>query len=995
MADLQECLVHSRTSIHERLHAQWDVFNLLRQRIQGYLKNGVDLGDLADFIDSFTLPRLSMPKNSPTEVTDQAFRSARDKAKKCLDKWAGKLEPFRREILLQDLFCSSDTIRVFIEEVAVKWHRELFEQHVEKRRLTFSHLERLAMQLLHASDGGPSEIAQYYRSRFRHILVDEFQDTNQLQESIIRALCRPCDDAAGGNLFVVGDVKQSIYEFRQAEPDIFLGIYKNSGAYDVANHTDTRLDLAENFRSDPALLDEFNRIFAWLLQEGTVGVDYSAGHAFKPGRTESRAPHRTPRFQIDLLPRQTGDDGEEPATIEARHVARLVKQLGPPWKDICILLRSTVGSAGELVEAFNEVGVPVFCDSKLGFLTAVEVIEFQTLLRAVYNPYEDVALLGALRGPAGEWNEEELLALRHLDRRAAFYAILSNVAENVEHELSEKANRFLEQLRLWQEESTRLPMAEFFARLFDSLDLLERASVRPGGDQRRLNLLHMLEQAREFDSFLRKGLGEFLTFLADMIANDEDFAPPSPLPSDADVVRIMSIHKSKGMQFPVVILPFTGKKFNDANLGQSFLFDRELGVATRLRDVESDLESLPPIYEIIRAHRKRKERAEELRLLYVALTRAQESVFVVGSVKEPAETIEHLCARGTLPPAGEILEAANPAEWIMNHAAHRFQIPIMEPEYDVYDGIAVLRVKPAPAVVEPEAVNLEKAREVEPELIADLGEARKRIIALSQSAPPSKVRAKVSVSELKRAYDTLRDAETPPMPAPLFPGEVDRAAQWLPPQFRPDATPTGANRGTATHRFLANCALVELSRGDRTLSQESKRLVDSHMLTQEEASLINLHNIAWFLNGPLGKRVQLQATRLHRERPFSVRVDGGEFGQQDLQEPTILQGVVDLFFREEAGWILVDYKTDFCGENGERIDYLVEGYTPQLQLYRLLVERTLREPVAETWLVFLGGRQLRQVPPAENPAEAIRSLIEAGAVLFPQPEGRRITYSGI
>lgn len=997
-SDIQILASTPLATLPPALHEQVIQAQEVRRRSAELRKGERPLADIVGLVAILDLPR--WPSSKEVKAANvEAFHALRDEAKAAMKDWAKRLQPFTPDALKNDFFSSSVTVRVMLEEVATKWNRELFRHHVAQRRLTFSHLERLALELLWTRDGRPSEVAEFYRRRFRFVMVDEFQDVNHLQEKLIEAVSRPAADGRGGNLFAVGDVKQSIYEFRQADPSLFLGRYDRSIDHDdaMAMPLDSRLNLVENFRSEPRLLAELNGLFETLLRRGTIGIEYRDGHAFKAGRAKATPPRPT-AFDLTIFPREATADGEyESSTMEALQVAAQIEKIGPPWKDICILLRSTVGTASELVEALDNRNIPVFCDSRLGFLTAIEVIEFQHLLMAIENPYNDVALLAALRGPMGNWSEDELLLLRHHDRKAAFYANLRAVAENTEHPLTERAHRFLDRLTAYQGWSTRHSMADFFALLFDDMHLLERVSVRPGGDQRRQNLIHLQEQARGFDRFLRKGLGQFLDFLQDMIANDEDFAPPSTLPADADVVRILSIHRSKGMEFPIVFLPFTGRQFNEANLGRPFLLDRELGMASKLRDtVDAASEDAPPLLEIFQLHRKRKERAEELRLHYVALTRAREAIYISGAVKEPRERLEKLIERGRQPLSEpEIIAARSPLDWLLSHAARRWAInaPLPAGTLEIRSGIARFRLV---SDEDAEATTLqlqqtsarapEKLPEPSPELVADFGDARRRIVELAARPDRPRVRAKVTVTELKRAFDQTRDGDSPPYVPPL--DHETSGFEWLPADLSRTRATKAANRGTATHRFLANMALEEIVREDRHLSDEAARLVRAGFLTEEEAALVVLGDIRWFLNSDLGKRMQRHAPRLQRERAFTACIDPSEFTADGLREPVVLQGITDLLFREPDGWVLVDYKTDNPGTGNERIPALLASYTPQLQLYRLLAERALREPVKDAWLVFLRARQTRQVPPAERTRDAVAKIIEAGAVVFDSPDPR-------
>lgn len=932
-----------------------------------------------EFVDRIGFPKLGIVKEEDRSETDTLFRDLREEVKEKLKALKSQLSLFTEENLAQDFYSSAELSTTLLRDIAIPWYSDLFTEHLKNRRLTFSHLERLTYRLLYEPDGSYSMISVFYRQHFQHVLVDEFQDVNELQFAIVQAISRPAAHPDGGNLFVVGDVKQSIYQFRQAEPALFLDVYRTSREHDnsAEGRPDTRINLRSNFRSAPALLDEFNGVFGKLFREKTCGVDYFQGHAFDAGRTVDGI--RKPGFTIDLIDdAEAADDGLSRDEREAKHTAARIQALGPPWRDICILLRSTVGASAAMAEALNELNIPVYTDARLGFLTAVEVLEFQAILQAVYNPYHEHALLGMLRGPAARWSADQLLALRAIDRRAFLYDNLRSMRDS-----DQAAAQVLDHLERWRTESARRPMAELFSIIYDDLDLLESSSVRPGGDQRRLNLEHLQEQARIFDQFMRKGLGEFLSFLEDLLDNDEDFAPPSLLREDADVVRIMSFHQSKGMEFPVVFLPFLGRKFNDRDLSQPFLFHREHGFATKFRDIAPPPDAPnPPLYEIFRTLRRNKNRAEELRLLYVAMTRAKEAVYLSASINHPREKLISAAGEPSRMSDTQILSANQFSDWIVAFAARRFP-HIPDDDRPLCDGIASLRL-PAPQSIGLEVSDAESEIDApqSSQFIANFSERAAYVTQLAGKESADQIRAKVSVTELKRLYDSTRDPETPS--PPLGARRKLAPEDWMPDSLL-EEKPKGISRGLATHRFLALCDMEGIAFRGVKLSEERDRLAEEKFLTEEEAQAVALHDIAWFLNQPLGRRVRSNAMLLHRERPFTCAITPDNFPKENFRGPMILQGVADLLFQAPDGWVLIDYKTDYCGPDALKLDALIESYRPQTNLYRFMAERALEAPVAQCFLVFLQGQRVVEMDGPIDLAREIRAMIEAGAVLTEPP----------
>lgn len=940
---------------------------------------------IPSLIEALSLPALSRKKMEDGDE-DLRFKELRTEV-------MGVLRDIRKELAILDpetlptlLQLSADLSLALLRGPGVAWNRQHFELHMSMRKLTFSHLEKITHRLLH--DIPESErIRAWYRERFTDVLVDEFQDVNELQDAIIRAVSSEGDAGQGGNRFFVGDVKQSIYQFRQADPTLFLRLLDNAFPHggDDLLPIDTRIDLVENFRSSRELLGEMNQLFERLLLKETAGVNYRDGHSFIPGRKGST--FRPPEFSLHLVDKEVSGDweDEQDTLAEAVIVANRIREIGPPWCYHTILLRSTRGTAPALIEALSTQGIPVYCEARIGFLTAVEVIEFQSILRAISNPFHDIPFLGMLRGPAFRWSDDDLLSLRLISRDMLYIQLVEAAAESENHPLAARAGEVLECLAKWQEWATRHSMADFFALLMDDLHLLDGASTRPGGDQRRLNLEFLLERGRQFDRFARKGLDEFLRFLDDLIENGEDFAPPSPLSDDADVVRIMTIHASKGMQFPLVYIPFLGKRFNEEDLRSPFLHDREIGLVSSVTDAPMPEDAVPLLHRLFRDHLRRKLIAEELRLLYVALTRAEEGVMMTGTTGG-LDRLNSLPSDGAIPPA-RIQGARSALDWLVAHGAMRFPAADFSRSGNVAaDGISSLVIHRGEQLESlqpdfPGDGTADQTRVLSREFMEKFQSAQSRIDALAAAKPAAVLRAKVSVTELKRTYDAFRDHETPPYHAAVDGEDPAVRELELPAILRGEKRATGAQRGQAVHRFLAHCDLPAIGRGERRLTEERDRLVAEEILTTEEARLVSLPGIQWFFNSDLGKEVLRHGGRVERERPFIVRVDASEIDTtRDGDDMVILQGVADLLYRTKDGWVLIDFKTDYCGEAGEKVPNLAKGYTAQVWLYQLAIERALGEKVTASWLVFLHGRENWQVEAATNQEAAWQEIVRVGAL---------------
>ncbi len=946
-----------------------------------------------NFLKGYEVPRY--PSGKKTQEEDN-YKVIRKSLQSDLKKLPQAEDLLITEKGMERWNAGKEICHVILKDCALRWLNELYQTYIDSRRINFSLLEHLALKIL-SPNGEPSTVAQSYQRQFEYILVDEFQDINATQQRVISSVARPPEN---GNLFIVGDIKQSIYRFRRADPSIFLGIYdKARKDSDEGKKPEwTGINLTRNFRSNPSLLLEMNRLFVETLREDVVGIDYTDGHEFIPGGDEKALPTQVhlSLFKKEMPPKEEhGDsstdaeeDQEDDYTEEAKYIAKVIREKGPPWNQYAILLRSAVGSVVQLAEALKEYDIPFFTESKLGFLTAVEILEFQGLLKFINNPYDDQACLSALRGPAFRLSEEDIFALRIESKKDYFIDIVRNLAvSNPDHQTRPLA--ILSQLEKWQEASSRASMGQFLQNLIDEIHLLDSAMVRPAGEQRERNLLQILQYAYQFDQFQVKGLDQFLSFLDELLEEGEDFATPTPPSGDQDVVRIMSIHKSKGLEFPVVIYPFLGKEFNKRDAQKPFLLDESSGIATKylLKDDPENEKPLP--YQILQSTISEKSLAEELRLIYVALTRAECQVYMSATLKSPAKKLAEVSEiKSSSDKRLRYLKNAKcPGDVILTGIAPR--IPALPDNLDTdpfHHQVNEFRLNVYPdesyldqfEQQESEQVDLFSGFDTSPYL-----EALHRIKEHDSNVSFLSARAKISVSEVKRAFEAERDSETPPFR--ISSQSKDSTPDWIPSRFLRQEKKKGAERGQAIHRFLALCDIHEIAYGRRRLSEELDRLINESLLTEEQGKMIDLYALQWFFNGDLGKRLRVESARLHRERAFTISLKGEEIEGAPAHQHLIFQGVVDVLFQEDNSWVIVDYKTDYCGENLERLPSLKESYSTQLQLYQLLVERTLGQPVKECWLSFLHPKENYAVPRLEEAKIPWEEIVRSGVYISTEP----------
>lgn len=987
-----------------------------RAALQEFLANAPAGALLPDFGALLKAPRRAGLGKNPG-MGDVELHAQGARLKEQLEHLAERLGKWGTQTSLEGLRAEAASTlpfaRLFLQRLGLDTIERLLEHHLALRRLTFAQVQRLTLRMLLDDAGAPTDIARRLQGDYEHVLVDEFQDVNELQARLLRAVARPGGKRGtpDANLFVVGDVKQSIYGFRQADPLQFQGLYATYRDYSPkkAAQPGARIDLPENFRSTPPLLRELNAIFLELFSPRIGQVLYDEHHAFVPGRSEPEAV-TAPCLNVHILEGEESD--EEDAEVldaderEAAAVARLIAESGFAPGETAVLVRSGRGYATKLVEAFQRAGLPFHTQESIGFLAQQEVMDVLALLRTIDNPYREVELIGCLRGPAAEWNEDEVAMLRLRDRGGRLFDNLRAAADDEQDPIRGKAAAFLMRLAAWQHAVRRESMGVFFGRLYEELLLRERVATLPHGDQRTHNLEYLHRRAVQFDSFRRKGLAQFLGFLDDLMERGEDLGTPAAVAANADVVRIMTMHKSKGLQFPLVVLPFLSKRFNLADARAQVLWDARAGFGVGyLPGRRYGSSRLSVTREMLVDTIEDRSRSEEMRLLYVAMTRAKERLVLTGTMKKSAEKVEKVILETGLGRDDAVARSQSFLAWVLMGLAARPEMGELAASGLATNraGTWAVHLEPAPTIV-PTAIDDRADRDAVARLEAmlpELGRTFERVARLDDLAAPVAVRAKVSATEAKRAFEALHSPDNPPA-APR--GRTRRRTKdlpdWWPTALTPEQESGGAHRGTLTHRL---CALVDLEAlaAGATVAEELERLVARRFFSEADAARIPISDVQRFFALPgLGARVLAARATARREVPFTIRLSPTELGEPTVADAgwIVFQGMVDLLFEEpdpDAGGrrlVLVDFKTDRWDGTTTGMESLERAYTPQIGLYRLGIERALGRPVEEAWLHFLSGNVSLHVTEGGRPEDWRPWL--AAACLLPSADGANADPQG-
>ena len=852
----------------------------------------------------------------------------------------------------------------------------------EKGWIDFSDLEHFCLQILLAPDASPehpvpSAAAEELRSQYEEVFIDEYQDTNGVQELITRLV------SGEDNRFMVGDIKQSIYRFRLADPTLFLEKYQSFSRDEKA--VQRCIDLGRNFRSVPVVLDAVNAVFSRAMTAEAAGMDYGEREKLYAGR---QAPDDERWIggpvEVDIVPTpsdEEDDDGSTAFEKECRFIAGRIGELLASgrmaarkdgtleplsYRHIVVLLRSMAGKADVLIQALQEGGIPSYAEQSGGYFAAVEVQVMLALLRCIDNPEQDLAMAAVLRSPLVGLDETALAGVRLAGDGTLWQnlpAFVASLPDGVDEK--EDLQQFMAAFDSWRTYSRRHGVAELLQCLYDDTAYVDFVGAMPGGDVRQANLKALYDRARQYEEAGFRGLFRYLQLMDKMKEDGLDLAPAKVVSEKEDVVRIMSIHKSKGLEFPVVFVADMGKAFNRRDTQDQILFHNRLGIGLKQYDPEWRMSYPTLIWSGIAAQLRWEGTAEEERILYVAMTRARDQLILTGHSSHIDRDWQRWTSR--LNPA----QAKSYFDWVMPAALAPFgakaDADYARPGAAWQDAVWQVRIaKAAPAgTVE------EGAYDGEPRL-----EALRRGDLTGTPVPfwldeqlswqyayPQAVRtaAKFSVSEVKRRYqelhsDELQDEADLSVPAaaviPTAPGEDDAFAALPPWLAGEEAAVSGAQRGTALHKALQYITPAA-DQTTATLRREIDAFVRQGLLSREEAKLVYVPVLAAFCQSDIGRRMA-ESPELHREYPFTVLLAGGDpLPETETGEQILIQGVIDCLFREDDAWILVDYKSDRL----ETADAFRSRYAVQLALYKRAVEQITHRPVEETYIYSLHLQQ--------------------------------------
>ncbi len=951
-----------------------------------------DYNVLAQLLEKPSFARLSGKKMPEAdEQKKQRIKELREEEKEILRELGQKYFQGTEEEILDMLKCSREPLEMLVE-LTRQFAERFSKAKREKNILDFTDMEHFALKILMKKENGQMQMSQAaieLSEKYEEVLVDEYQDSNLVQELLTTAVSGWVNQRK--NIFMVGDVKQSIYRFRLARPELFMEKYKS---YSVEDGEEQRIDLHKNFRSRAQVLESVNFIFRQIMGEDLGGIAYDKDAALYPGADFPAGGSREFVKTEVLLVEKDGAELEEEAgdqnaqELEALAIAQRIqgmvgreeivdKKTGKyrpvEYGDIVILLRSAYGWSETFREVLASQGIPVYCTSRTGYFSALEIITVLNYLKVCDNPLQDIPLTGVLRSPMVGCTSQELAQIRVLYPQGLLWDSVEQYVKSreegydaAEKPLMEKLQRFLELLEKVRNMATYTPVHQLILFILKETGYGNYARALPGGEQRYANLSMLVEKAMAYEKTSYRGLFNFVRYIEQLQAYEVDYGEVNLAGAGSTAVEIMTIHKSKGLEFPVVFAAGMGKQFNFQDLNARLLIHPELGLGTDAILPEKRIIASSLNKQMVRRELLKESLGEELRVLYVAMTRAKEKLILTGAVGKLDKRIPSLAGfleeEGQVLPLGIRLKARNYWDFVLPALARHRSMTELFGEYgvpmhrveDFYDDPADFNIRKITLrQMTEEEILLQTGNQMQEEILKNWNpeqiydaKVREEIEERFSYVYPFRyledIPVKVSVSELKKRgwqdnevlqmvpEDTETEAEMP------VPGFMKASGE----EYR------GAARGTAYHRVMECLDYLQVET-DGQLKKQLERLVESQKLSEQERDCIRILDIRRFVDSGLGQRMKNAAVqrRLYREQPFVIQRSAAMLDDLWQGETVLMQGIIDAYFVEDGEIVLVDYKTDRVRRGQEQ--KLIDLYHVQLEDYAQALERMTGKKVKE------------------------------------------------
>ena len=923
-------------------------------------------------------------------------KEIRDKVKKHIKEKTAKLLSCSQEQAVKDLKIITPILEN-LSNLVTEFTKNFAEKKKEKNCIDFNDIEHFALKILLDENNNPTEVAKKYKEKFEEIAIDEYQDSNLVQEAILTSISK------GNNIFMVGDVKQSIYKFRQARPELFLQKYDEYKNKEEKTQEDNlKIQLFRNFRSRQNILNITNLVFESIMSKELGDINYNENEYLNYGANYPE-PEEIKNYagiaELDIIDLKedesiTAFEGEEDEeeqerveddVLEAKFVANKIQELlnsnymvfdkkqgyrkiRP--KDIVILLRATSNLSPIYEKELSDLELPVFSDTSGTYLDTVEIQTILSVLKIIDNPLQDIPLVVVLRSSICNFTDNDLITIRLTDRNCNFYEALIKTRLICEGDLKNKIESFLEKLEKWKSISQYMPLDEFIWQIYLDTGYYQYVGLLPNGAMRQANLKTLFEKAKQYEKASFKGLFNFIQFIDKLKKQNGDLASAKLIGENEDVIRIMSIHKSKGLEFPVVFLCNSHKKFNMQDLNDNILLHQDIGFGPTIMDTTRKIKYSSIAKDAIKLKMKQETLSEEQRILYVALTRAKEKLYITGRSKDFTKYVQdknkvlEMYESENIKLDAKLMKKANSyLDWLMYvYLFNQGRTITLKGESYKLSDIITLNVSNKKDLLKA----LAKEEVVEQ---IDLKEKIEQILK-NKSDEENKKSEQALKELLEWKYDYIVDTTLPTKSSvtkikqekikleEILKGieseEVEYKKSYTPKFMQEDKKISSAEKGTLVHLCIQRLD----ERKDYELKDIQNiilNLVEKEIITQNEADAIDVNLIYQYTKSQLFEELR-KAKEVHKEQPFYINIPAKDVVSEaeNSKKNILVQGIIDLYYIDKNdNLVLIDFKTDYISNEPNAKEKILDKYKVQLEIYKTALEQALNRKTSKTALCLV------------------------------------------
>ena len=939
---------------------------------------------------NFNFSKWPVDKKVTNDLKEDS-KEIRDKVKKHIKEKTAKLLSCSQEQAVKDLKIITPILEK-LSNLVTEFTKNFAEKKKEKNCIDFNDIEHFALKILLDENNNPTEVAKKYKEKFEEIAIDEYQDSNLVQEAILTSISK------GNNIFMVGDVKQSIYKFRQARPELFLQKYDEYKNKEEKTQEDNlKIQLFRNFRSRQNILNITNLVFESIMSKELGDINYNENEYLNYGASYPE-PEEIKNYagiaELDIIDLKedesiTAFEGEEDEeeqerveddVLEAKFVANKIqellnsdymvfdKKLGYRKirpKDIVILLRATSNLSPIYEKEISDLELPVFSDTSGTYLDTVEIQTILSVLKIIDNPLQDIPLVVVLRSSICNFTDNDLITIRLTDRNCNFYEALIKTRLICDGDLKNKIESFLEKLEKWKSISQYMPLDEFIWQIYLDTGYYQYVGLLPNGAMRQANLKTLFEKAKQYEKASFKGLFNFIQFIDKLKKQNGDLASAKLIGENEDVIRIMSIHKSKGLEFPVVFLCNSHKKFNMQDLNDIILLHQDIGFGPTIMDTTKKIKYSSIAKDAIKLKMKQETLSEEQRILYVALTRAKEKLYITGRSKDFTKYVQdknkvlEMYESENIKLDAKLMKKANSyLDWIMYvYLFNQGRTITLKGEQYKLSDIITLNVSNKKDLLK----TLAKEEVVEQ---IDLKEKIGQILK-NKSDEENKKSDQALKELLEWKYDYIVDTTLPTkssvtkikqekikleeMLKGIESEEVEYKKSYTPKFMQEDKKISNAEKGTLVHLCIQRLD----ERKDYELKDIQNmilNLVEKEIITKNEADAIDVNLIYQYTKSQLFEELR-QAKEVHKEQPFYINIPAKDVVSEaeNSKKNILVQGIIDLYYIDKNdNLVLIDFKTDYISNEPNAKEKILEKYKVQLEIYKTALEQALGRKVNKT-----------------------------------------------